>query len=123
MQGTNKVEGVVQPKQLSKGKKQSNGDIDARNIMRGKRNAQSTNGRSRSTKKSKRNCKAMKLRFQVGDGVSVRAEEFDGNKPGSYSGSNPGLHLGVVTTVWSDENVAEVEQIQAWDEEVEPGKT
>jgi hypothetical protein len=107
----NKVEGVVQPKQLSKGKKHSKGDIDARNIVRGKRTAQSTNGRSTTAKKSKRICKAMKFRFQVGDGVSVRAEEFDGNKPGSYSGSNPGLHLGVVTKIWPDENVAEVEYL------------
>ncbi len=107
----NKVEGVVQPKQLSKGKKQSNGNVDARNILRGKRITQSTSGNSTSAKKSKQNCKAVKFRFQVGDGVSVRAEEFDGNKPGSYSRSNPGRHLGVVTKVWPVEKVAEVEYL------------
>jgi hypothetical protein len=73
--------------------------------------AQSSKGRVTSTKKSKLNCKATKFGFQVGDGVSIRAEEFDGNKPGYYSGSNPGGHLGVVTKVWPNERVAEVEYL------------
>ena len=39
--------------------------------------------------------------------MSVRAEEFDGKKPGSFSKANPGRHLGVVVGI--DPENAEVE--------------
>jgi hypothetical protein len=53
----------------------------------------------------------LKMKFKVGDGVSVKAESFDGNVPGSYSKANPGRHCGVVTRIWADRNLVEIEYL------------
>jgi hypothetical protein len=97
------VEGEIRPKQLSKGKKVKDGNVSAKNIVLGKR-------KTTSSKKSKQSG-STKFGLQVGDGVSVRAEEFDGNKPGSYSKKNPGRHLGVVVGIDPVSKVVEVEYL------------
>jgi hypothetical protein len=51
------------------------------------------------------------MKFKVGDGVSVKAESFDGSIPGSYSKDNPGRHCGVVTRIWADRKLVEIEYL------------
>jgi hypothetical protein len=47
--------------------------------------------------------------FQKGDGVSVSAKIFDGDKPGSFSRENPERQLGVIRRVWLDKDIVEIE--------------
>ncbi len=109
MSVTKSAEGEVRPKQLRKGKKSKDGNVSAENTAPGTRRTplKLVNARAASSKKSKQRG-STKFGFQVGDGVSVRAEEFDGNKPGSYSKQHPGRHLGVVVGIWPNESVVEV---------------
>jgi hypothetical protein len=112
MSAKRSAEGDVHPKQLKKGKKSSNGNVSAENIVRGKRKTplKLVSARTTSSKKSKHSGRT-KFGFQVGDGVSVRAEEFDGNKPGSYSKHQSGRHLGVIVGIWPNEKLVEVEYL------------
>ena len=78
-----RAEGEIAPKQMKKGKKVKDGNVAVQNIVQGKR-------------------VEVKFQFKVGDGVSVKAEEFDGKKPGSFSKDNPGRQLGVVVNIWPE---------------------
>lgn len=44
-----------------------------------------------------------------GDAVSVSSKVFDGDKPGSFSKSNPKRQLGTVARVWAGRKLAQVE--------------
>jgi hypothetical protein len=83
--------GVIEPNQLSKGKKK-NGNVDVENILREKRVPEI-------------------CRFVVGDGVSVGSELFDGAKPGSFSKLHPERQYGVVTNLWREKKIVEVEYL------------
>ena len=63
--------------------------------------------RSRNVKQGR--ARKSKFGFQVGDGISAKAELFDGNKPGSFSKDNPGRHLGVIKKTWPERKIVEVE--------------
>jgi len=82
--------GEIEPRQLRKGL-QKNNEVNADNIVNAKRN------------------KEGQLKFQVGDGVSVRAELFDGKRPGSFSKLNPERQLGVVVNLCQEQGKVEVE--------------
>ncbi len=85
------AEGEIQAKQLSRGKRKR-GNVDIDNIVEGKRAGE-------------------QLKFQIGDGVSVKAQVFDGKKPGSFSKKNPGRQFGVVKDIWLEKKVVEVEYL------------
>ena len=109
------VEGEIEPKQLSKGKKQD-GNVSTVNIVPGKRKKPpgpmktvnlASGEKSRNVKQGR--ARKSKFGFQVGDGISAKAELFDGNKPGSFSKDNPGRHLGVIKKTWPERKIVEVE--------------
>jgi hypothetical protein len=54
-------------------------------------------------------CKPKSTVLKVGDGVSVKAEAFDGNKPGSYSSKHPGRAFGRVVKIMIRKGLALVE--------------
>ncbi len=96
------TEGEIEAKQLSKGKKQK-GNVDTANIVKGKRKKppESVNAESqRTVKHAKKNQgnvdknvsgqRRGEFRFQLGDGISVKAKLFDGSNPGSFSKDHPG---------------------------------
>ncbi len=87
-----RAEGEIAPKQMKKGKKVKDGNVAVQNIVQGKR-------------------VEVKFQFKVGDGVSVKAEEFDGKKPGSFSKDNPGRQLGVVVNIWPEKEKVEIEYL------------
>jgi hypothetical protein len=115
------TEGEIEAKQLSKGQKQK-GNIDTANIVKGKRKKPpgSVNAESqRPVKQAKKiqgnvdkkvsGHKRGAFKFQLGDGISVRAELFDGSKPGSFSKDHPGRCLGIVKRIWPDKKIVEIE--------------
>jgi hypothetical protein len=81
--------GEIEPRQLRKGL-QKKSEVNADNIVNAKRNREG------------------QLQFQVGDGVSVKAELFDGKRPGSFSKLNPERQLGVVVNLWHEQGKVEV---------------
>jgi hypothetical protein len=101
------VEGEIASKQLKKGKR-TKSSIDTANVVLGKRRKEmvAVDGVDERLKKKK----SMKVpAFQKGDGVSVSAKIFDGDKPGSFSRENPERQLGVIRRVWLGKDVVEVE--------------
>jgi hypothetical protein len=117
---------VVPRNQLKKGKK-IKFNVDEANVVEGKRvtrtKADSVAAKKRTREdradegaesepmKKKQKDKILLPRFGLkrGDAVSVSSKVFDGDKPGSFSKSNPKRQLGTVARVWAGRKLAQVE--------------
>jgi hypothetical protein len=96
---------VVQRGQLKIGKKRADAEVDAANVVQGKRKRVSVKDmdvKERPPKKKVKE-KIQRLRFGLkkGDAVSAAPEIFDGDEPGSFSKFNPKRQLGTIVRVWA----------------------
>jgi hypothetical protein len=74
-------------------------------------NSKSNEGKNMNPNPNPKKGKGGLMKLKIGDGVSVKAEAFDGNIPGSYSKTNPGRHCGVVTRILADRKLVEIEYL------------
>ena len=110
------VAAKVQVKGILKVGKKKNNNVDADNIMSGKRKrVNDKTPEPDSTPKEVIEPKAGKVRkvnmfaFNNGDIVSVSPKIFDGDKPGSYSKDNSDGQYGVIIRVWKAKKICQVE--------------
>ena len=100
---------VVQKGLLKVGKKKE-GEVNAKNIVQGKRRREEPPLESaQPNKKMKQVNKVSLYAFNIGDIVSVSPKLFDGAKPGSYSKENPERQFGVIKRVWKAKKKCQVE--------------
>jgi hypothetical protein len=100
---------VVKKGLLKVGKKRD-GDVDAENIVQGKRQREEPPLESAQPNKKKKQVNKVSLyAFNVGDIISVSPKLFDGDKPGSYSNENPERQFGVIKRVWKAKKICQVE--------------
>jgi hypothetical protein len=107
---------VVQRGQLKIGKKRADAEVDAANVVQGKRKRGSfkDTGVKKQPPKKKVKEKNQRLRFGLkkGDAVSAAPEIFDGDIPGSFSKTNPKRQLGTIVRVWAGRKLAQVEWVE-----------
>jgi len=106
---------VVEKGALKKGKQSSKRNIDAMNVIEGKRdrNAKKVKlnlGAEKSPKKVKMKAtrKVKPFAFEVGDWISVDSKIFDGLTPGSYSDTHPERQIGEVERIWAAKDIVRI---------------
>jgi hypothetical protein len=107
---------VVPRGQLKIGKKKANAEVDATNIVNGKRKRVQSETQVENPRPPKKKVKErfQRLRFGLkkGDAVSAAPEIFDGDVPGSFSKDNPKRQLGTIVRVWEGRKLAQVEWVE-----------
>jgi hypothetical protein len=104
---------VVPRGQLKVGKKSAADNVQAGNIVQGKRKRVMSKHPVNKPPKKKIKERNQRPRFGLkkGDAISVSPEIFDGCKPGSFSKDNPERQLGTIIRVWEGRKLAQVEWI------------